>query len=393
MEALVTAKLEGAEPPTAGDGGRRRQRRRPDGGAARLGGPGPAGGRAVGRREGEPGLGREERSGGAEDGGREEARRARRRPRRGRRPRPRRRRPRRRRARAAGRLSPARATVPCRGRSWPGPDPVRPGTFRGRPACCRLRVTRGRAGRQRRAPQRAPERRVTPPMSTSLQPPHEAPVRSAGRPAPDADGRPTARAAGDGRPGQPGLGRADRPAPPPRRDPRAARPATGPTCRRSPPWPTRRTRAPGRTWPSWCGPGNAFALAGRARPARGLDARPGSAGACSSSRTALRAEPDPRGRAARARRRAGDARPGRSGPSRAPSGRARSRWARTTASGAAARLVAMAGERLRPPGWTEISAVCTDEEHRGQGLATRLIRHARPASATAATRRSCTRPR
>jgi ribosomal protein S18 acetylase RimI-like enzyme len=38
------------------------------------------------------------------------------------------------------------------------------------------------------------------------------------------------------------------------------------------------------------------------------------------------------------------------------------------------RLVAMAGERLRPPGWTEISAVCTDEAHRGQGLATRLVR-------------------
>jgi ribosomal protein S18 acetylase RimI-like enzyme len=39
------------------------------------------------------------------------------------------------------------------------------------------------------------------------------------------------------------------------------------------------------------------------------------------------------------------------------------------------KLVAMAGERLRPPGWTEISAVCTDDEHRGQGLATRLVRH------------------
>ncbi|MBF9067067.1 GNAT family N-acetyltransferase [Streptacidiphilus fuscans] len=38
------------------------------------------------------------------------------------------------------------------------------------------------------------------------------------------------------------------------------------------------------------------------------------------------------------------------------------------------RLVAMAGERLRPPGWTEISAVCTDPDHRGQGLATRLVR-------------------
>lgn len=38
------------------------------------------------------------------------------------------------------------------------------------------------------------------------------------------------------------------------------------------------------------------------------------------------------------------------------------------------RLVAMAGQRLRPPGWTEISAVCTFEEFRGRGLATRLIR-------------------
>ncbi|MER7974911.1 MULTISPECIES: GNAT family N-acetyltransferase [unclassified Streptomyces] len=37
-------------------------------------------------------------------------------------------------------------------------------------------------------------------------------------------------------------------------------------------------------------------------------------------------------------------------------------------------LVAMAGERLHPPGWTEISAVCTDPAYRGEGLATRLIR-------------------
>ncbi|MEU6172226.1 GNAT family N-acetyltransferase [Streptantibioticus parmotrematis] len=37
-------------------------------------------------------------------------------------------------------------------------------------------------------------------------------------------------------------------------------------------------------------------------------------------------------------------------------------------------LVAMAGERMRPPGWTEISAVCTDPAYRGQGLAARLIR-------------------
>lgn len=37
------------------------------------------------------------------------------------------------------------------------------------------------------------------------------------------------------------------------------------------------------------------------------------------------------------------------------------------------RLVAMAGERLRPDGWTEISAVSTDESHRRQGLASRLV--------------------
>ncbi len=37
-------------------------------------------------------------------------------------------------------------------------------------------------------------------------------------------------------------------------------------------------------------------------------------------------------------------------------------------------LAAMAGERLQPTGYTEISAVCTDPAFRGQGLATRLIR-------------------
>ena len=37
------------------------------------------------------------------------------------------------------------------------------------------------------------------------------------------------------------------------------------------------------------------------------------------------------------------------------------------------RLAAMAGERLRPPGWTEISAVCTAPEARGQGHALRLV--------------------
>ncbi|WP_424809571.1 GNAT family N-acetyltransferase [Rhodococcus sp. 27YEA15] len=37
-------------------------------------------------------------------------------------------------------------------------------------------------------------------------------------------------------------------------------------------------------------------------------------------------------------------------------------------------LVAMAGERMHPPGWTEISAVCTDSAFRGRGLGTRLVR-------------------
>jgi ribosomal protein S18 acetylase RimI-like enzyme len=37
-------------------------------------------------------------------------------------------------------------------------------------------------------------------------------------------------------------------------------------------------------------------------------------------------------------------------------------------------LVAMAGERLRPRGWVEISAVCTDERFRGRGFASRLVR-------------------
>lgn len=37
-------------------------------------------------------------------------------------------------------------------------------------------------------------------------------------------------------------------------------------------------------------------------------------------------------------------------------------------------LVAMAGERFRPPGWTEMSAVCTDPAYRGHGFAARLIR-------------------
>lgn len=37
------------------------------------------------------------------------------------------------------------------------------------------------------------------------------------------------------------------------------------------------------------------------------------------------------------------------------------------------RLVAMAGERLHPPGWVEVSAVCTDPDFRGRGYATGLV--------------------
>jgi ribosomal protein S18 acetylase RimI-like enzyme len=38
-------------------------------------------------------------------------------------------------------------------------------------------------------------------------------------------------------------------------------------------------------------------------------------------------------------------------------------------------LIAMAGERMFPSPYREISAVCTDEPHRGKGLAARLTRH------------------
>ncbi|GAA1531652.1 GNAT family N-acetyltransferase [Dactylosporangium maewongense] len=57
-------------------------------------------------------------------------------------------------------------------------------------------------------------------------------------------------------------------------------------------------------------------------------------------------------------------------------------WARTAELGAFhgvredGALVAMAGERLRPPGWTEISAVCTAPSARGRGLAARVTRAA-----------------
>jgi GNAT superfamily N-acetyltransferase len=36
-------------------------------------------------------------------------------------------------------------------------------------------------------------------------------------------------------------------------------------------------------------------------------------------------------------------------------------------------LVAMAGERFHLDGWTEISAVCTEPNHRGRGLASQLV--------------------
>jgi ribosomal protein S18 acetylase RimI-like enzyme len=47
---------------------------------------------------------------------------------------------------------------------------------------------------------------------------------------------------------------------------------------------------------------------------------------------------------------------------------------RTPAGAAPGRLVAMTGERIHPPGYTELSAVCTDTEARKRGLATRLVR-------------------
>lgn len=38
------------------------------------------------------------------------------------------------------------------------------------------------------------------------------------------------------------------------------------------------------------------------------------------------------------------------------------------------RLVAMAGERMKPDGFTEVSGVCTHPEHRGRGYAGALMR-------------------
>ena len=38
------------------------------------------------------------------------------------------------------------------------------------------------------------------------------------------------------------------------------------------------------------------------------------------------------------------------------------------------RLIAMAGERMKPDGFTEVSGVCTDPDHRGRGYAGALMR-------------------
>lgn len=40
----------------------------------------------------------------------------------------------------------------------------------------------------------------------------------------------------------------------------------------------------------------------------------------------------------------------------------------------AGRLVAMAGERMKPPGFSEVSGVCTHPDHRGKGYAAQLMR-------------------
>lgn len=41
---------------------------------------------------------------------------------------------------------------------------------------------------------------------------------------------------------------------------------------------------------------------------------------------------------------------------------------------AGGRLIAMAGERMKPEGYTEVSGVCTDPSHRGRGYAGALMR-------------------
>ncbi len=67
-------------------------------------------------------------------------------------------------------------------------------------------------------------------------------------------------------------------------------------------------------------------------------------------------------------------RSGRAHEARAAAGTERSSSGPTSAFVTAATLVAMAGVRMHPPGFTEISAVCTDDAHRGRGLAGVLVR-------------------
>ena len=81
-----------------------------------------------------------------------------------------------------------------------------------------------------------------------------------------------------------------------------------------------------------------------------------------------RSPPPPNGGRAR------DAGPGGADSVRGRSSPGPSRWAPTWAWAREGSLIAMAGERLHPAGWTEISAVCTDAAFRGQGIGTRLVR-------------------
>jgi hypothetical protein len=54
-------------------------------------------------------------------------------------------------------------------------------------------------------------------------------------------------------------------------------------------------------------------------------------------------------------------------------------------------LVAMAGERLHPQGWTEINAVCTDPAYRGPGLGGDVVSAVAAESPSAATGCCCIR--
>ncbi|WP_245805024.1 GNAT family N-acetyltransferase [Amycolatopsis australiensis] len=55
--------------------------------------------------------------------------------------------------------------------------------------------------------------------------------------------------------------------------------------------------------------------------------------------------------------------------------------------------LARRGERLHPPAWTEISAVCTAPEARGRRHAGRLVRALSALITTGTSARSCTSPK